>query len=126
MRWLSPVLDADMNRAAVVNPAVVPDPQTLPVAQPRNGRPPGSRSGSRSMLEKQVAQQLSAKAALLADPLLNLKECALAMGVSVTHARAMVRKGMLRATRTSQPHGHLRIRASECKRAVRSLEVNNA
>lgn len=103
------------------NPIAAP---SLTTTSSRNGRPPGSRSSSWGALVRQAEKQVSVKHELLADPLLSLREAALVLGVSCSTIRKMVHRGDLKnLSRTSQPRGHLRVRLSECKRAVAALAV---
>lgn len=105
------------------NPAIVPDLQEQP--QPRNGRPPGSRSGYLISLEKQAAQQAALKYALIADPLLRTTEAAQLLGLSYASIRRLIVSGQLKTSRTCMKNGHHRIRLSELRRHVAAMAAVN-
>jgi hypothetical protein len=90
---------------------------------PTVGRPPGVRPAFSLMVEKQIAQQVQSKAALMADPWLRPREIMGLLGLGYTRVREMIRTGEMRASRTSV-HGHFRCRLSEVKRVAKALEYH--
>jgi excisionase family DNA binding protein len=90
---------------------------------PNVGRPPGVRPAFSLMAEKQIAQQVQLKAALMSDPWLRPREIMALLGLGYTRVRAMIRSGEMRASRTSA-HGHFRCRLSEVRRVAKALEYH--
>ncbi len=78
---------------------------------------PGGRP--RNPLAAVITAQLENKRELFSDPLLSLRECSTALGVSVATMHRLVSQRRLRTWRNG-PHGHHKIRSSELRKFLQT------
>jgi excisionase family DNA binding protein len=82
----------------------------------------GMRPAFATALERDAKRAADFRTALVMDPLLRIRECALYAGVSPGHIRRLIHERKLAATRLS-PHGAWRVRFSALRELLASMEV---